>query len=713
MSGARGGEGARRGRVRLARVRKRDGREVPWDKRKIEAAVAKAMGAVGDTDPAFAGEVSDLVELALADRGAAAHGAGTEPVELAPGIEEIQDLVERALVELGRTAVAKAYILYRDRRARARSALNARPPQGEREHEAPARVRVREAAGTAPWDKARVVAALMDEAELPRASAEDVAARVERRVLSSGLRTLTSGLVRELVAGELLELGLDAALLRQASVGLARHDLRRLLSAPASEPWDDATGLADRQPEVLRVARAGLERVGAEVLERYAAEDVLGPGPAELHRAGDLEVVDLAACHRPLAVALPAELLPAEPGPDAAFSALSSLGELLRGVGRAVVVEDPGPLLQPLVRSARDRGATGLGALFAAWTALARASGRSVGLGSPGARHAALAARLVEELEPFAAEPCAPTLFFAGADIEAALAAGCEDAVERLLACGRLVPTFGGEGRRCVGPGMHRLPRERGALAASGAVALNLPRLARRAGPWREELFFEALADLVRCAVEICASLHAFQSSLASFLPARLAARPSFALVPVGLREALRVLGDGDLDPDRGARVLGLLAEAARRFARPGAPRIVPSAFFGDRARARLAWLDRRETARADGQRWLFADAELRREGGSAPGGAYAEGYGLSPVRGLLPGQAEAELVKTVVAGAFLPARAVTSYDALDPDAGRPHLDAWRRFHRLVQARRAGEEDPLFPAAGRARASASLAPETV
>ena len=696
-------------RARLTRVKKRDGREVPWDKRKIEAAVGKALAATGDGDASFAGEVADIVELALADRGAAAHPETGELHEVVPGIEEIQDLVERVLVELGRATVAKAYILYRDRRARARGALNARPPG---EPETPARVRVREAAGTAPWDKARVVAALMDEAELPRTRPLVTARRPEASTRRS-TRAVTSGLVRELVAGELLEQGLDAALLRQASVSLARHDLRRILSAPAAAAWD-ATALADRQPEALRAARAGAERVGAEVLERYVAEDVLGPGPSELHSAGDLEVVDLATCQRPLAVSIPAELLlEGEPGPDAPFRVLAPLGELLRGVGRTVVVEDPGPLLLPLVRSSRDRGAAGLGGLIAAWTGLARASGRAVGIGSPGPRHASVAGRLVEELAPFATDPFAPTLYFSGADIEAALSAGLEDEVERLLAAGRLAPTFGDEGRRCVGPGLHRLPRERGALACVGAVALNLPRLARRAGPWREELFLEALADLVRCAVEICVSLHAFQSALPGFLPPRLAARRSFALVPIGLREALRVLGDGELDPDRGARALGLLAEAARRFAPPGAPRIVPSAFFGDGARARLAWLDRRERAQAGGQRWLFADAELRREGGSAPGGAYAEGYGLSPVRGLQAGQAEADLVKTVVAGAFLPARAVTSYDALDPEARRPHLDAWHRFHDLVQARRAGREEPLFPAAGRAREGASLARETV
>jgi hypothetical protein len=722
----RGPSTAVRARVRLARVRKRDGREAPWERAKIESAVARALDAVGEADATFAREVAELVEMALVDRNTAArahrgHGDDAAVLEIVPGIEEIQDLVERALVELGRAAVAKAYILYRDRRARARGALAEHAAHAAAD--APSRLRVREAAGAAPWDKGRIVAALMDEAELPRATAEDVAARVERRVLASGLGSVTSGLVRELVAGELCELGLDAALLRSASVGIARHDLGRLLRDPArgGAEWGDAgggSGLADRQPELLFAARTAADRVGAAVLERYAVEDVLGAGPAELHSRGDLHVVDLGSPHRPLCAALPAELLlEGEPGPDAPFRVLGPLAELLRGVGRAVAIEEPGPLLAPLVRSARDRGAAGLGAFLTALAALSRASGRAVLLGSPGARHAGLSARLVAELAALTATPAgpyAPTLLFEDEDVGAALDAGLDRDVERLLATGRLVPAFGDEGRRCVGPGILRLWKERGALALSGAVALNLPRLARRAGPWREDAFLASLADLVRCATEICASLFAFQSSLPGFLPPRLAARPSFALVPVGLREALRVLGDGDLDPERGARALGLIAEAARRFAPPGTPRVDISAFHADQARARLAWLDRRELAR-DGQRWLFADAELRREGGSAPGGAYAEGYVLSPVRGMLAGQAEAELLKTVVAGALTVARGVTPMDAVDPEARTPHLALLRRFSERLAAQRGGEGALLFPhVPGHVpgRAPADLAQET-
>lgn len=712
----------RAARVRLARVRKRDGREVPYDKRKIEAAVGAALDAVGEADPAFAAEVADVVELALVDRFLAEAGRdaadarGDRPVEAVPSIEAIQDLVERALIELGRAQVAKAYILYRDRRARAREALRVDPsvpgPGGR-----VGRVRVREADGPGDWSKGRIVAALMDEAELTRATAEEVAARVERRLFASGLKRVNTGLIRELVAGELVDLGLEAALRRQAAVGMPRHDLRRLLRDPAAVEWEPAYG-GDREPAARRGARGVEGRAAGEILRRFALEDVLGEGVAELHAGGDLDVVEIERPHQPLVLSLSADLLlEGEPRPAGAWEVLGRVGELLRGVSRGLVLEDPGVLLAPLARATREKSPQAVGAFLRGLAGVARAAGKGVGIGTPGPRHPGLAVRLIQELAPLAGEAFAPTLYLAAGDLETALADGAEPAAaEHLLAQGRLVPTFGGRETRCVAPGCHRRRREAGALAASGAVALNLPRLARRAGPWREEAFLGSLADLVRCAVEVLRRLHAFQTAGGS-PPAAVAARPSFALVPVGLREALRVLGDGEVDPERGARWIGLVAEAARRFAGPGLPPIVASGFFGDESRARLAWLDRRERVAGEGgQRWLFADAELRREAGSGPSGAYSTGFVLSPVRGLAPGQAEAELCRTLDAGALPLAHGIAPLDEVDPEAPRPHLAAWRRFHELTRvARPAGPaDDVLFPARPRGRTAetppASAAP---
>jgi anaerobic ribonucleoside-triphosphate reductase len=52
----------------IRRVRKRDGREVPFDLTKIKDAVARAQAAVSEDEPEFAHEVAQIVGLALASR---------------------------------------------------------------------------------------------------------------------------------------------------------------------------------------------------------------------------------------------------------------------------------------------------------------------------------------------------------------------------------------------------------------------------------------------------------------------------------------------------------------------------------------------------------------------------------------------------------------------------------------------------------------------
>jgi len=217
-------------RPTLEFVRKRDGRVVPYQRAKIAEAVGRALEAAGEADARFAGEVAAIVELSLLERVRAAREPAGEAAT--PSIETIQDLVERALMELGRASVAKAYILHRDLRARLRAALRVHRSDSLR-----APVRVREREGISDWSKGRIVAALMQEAELPREQAEDVASAVERRVFAAAKKTVTTGLIRELVASELFERGWTAALSASRVVGLARLDVRRALAGQALHPW--------------------------------------------------------------------------------------------------------------------------------------------------------------------------------------------------------------------------------------------------------------------------------------------------------------------------------------------------------------------------------------------------------------------------------------------------------------------------------------------
>jgi ribonucleoside-diphosphate reductase alpha chain len=93
-------------------IRKRDGNVADFKESKIATAVGKAFLAVG------VGTEKDADKLAERVVREAEKRFG----ESIPGVEDIQDLVERALIDEGYADVAKAYILYRQRHSEIREA---------------------------------------------------------------------------------------------------------------------------------------------------------------------------------------------------------------------------------------------------------------------------------------------------------------------------------------------------------------------------------------------------------------------------------------------------------------------------------------------------------------------------------------------------------------------------------------------------------------
>ena len=94
-------------------IRKRDGRIVPFDPDKITEAIFKAARAVGGADREPAKTVSEsvigILDILCKD-------------ERIPTVENVQDLVEKMLIEKGHAKVAKAYILYREQHRKIREA---------------------------------------------------------------------------------------------------------------------------------------------------------------------------------------------------------------------------------------------------------------------------------------------------------------------------------------------------------------------------------------------------------------------------------------------------------------------------------------------------------------------------------------------------------------------------------------------------------------
>lgn len=96
----------------FVKVRKRDGREAHFDEAKITDAIFKAAKAVGGADKQMAMELTLDVLRFLKQK----YNGGLFSVE------DVQDAVEKILIEKGHAKTAKAYIIYRNQRTRIREA---------------------------------------------------------------------------------------------------------------------------------------------------------------------------------------------------------------------------------------------------------------------------------------------------------------------------------------------------------------------------------------------------------------------------------------------------------------------------------------------------------------------------------------------------------------------------------------------------------------
>ncbi len=96
---------------KIKKIKKRDGRIVEFDQSKIARAIEKALIATNTTDGKNAWKLSDKVVAILNKK-----FKGDE----IPGVEDIQDIVEKVLMEAKFEEAAKAYILYREQRRKIR-----------------------------------------------------------------------------------------------------------------------------------------------------------------------------------------------------------------------------------------------------------------------------------------------------------------------------------------------------------------------------------------------------------------------------------------------------------------------------------------------------------------------------------------------------------------------------------------------------------------
>ncbi len=94
----------------IIQILKRDGRKVPFNIEKIANAIFKAAQSVGGTN------YEESMNIAVSVCNLIEEKYNTDT----PTVEEVQDMVEKVLIENGHAKTAKAYILYRYERTRSR-----------------------------------------------------------------------------------------------------------------------------------------------------------------------------------------------------------------------------------------------------------------------------------------------------------------------------------------------------------------------------------------------------------------------------------------------------------------------------------------------------------------------------------------------------------------------------------------------------------------
>lgn len=256
-------------------IRKRNGDVVPFDLNRIAEAIYLAARSVGVDNRALATRLANQVALQLR----------TEKGDCTPAVEDIQDAVESVLIAANQARIAKSFILYRERRNRARI----KKLLASEEESTGYAVFVQTSDETVlKWDRSRISHALVRETHLPPEVADKIATEVEDTIINSKVKHLTTSLVREFVNTKLIEHGYEEQRKRHTRLGVPLYDVERILLYPNKENAN-----IPHNPEATNMTLAEW------INKQFALASVFDPDVADAHTSGDIHLHDLGFINRP------------------------------------------------------------------------------------------------------------------------------------------------------------------------------------------------------------------------------------------------------------------------------------------------------------------------------------------------------------------------------------------------------------------------------
>jgi len=138
------------------------------------------------------------------------------------------------------------------------------------------------------WNRQRIVDALVREACVDLATAEDISREVQEQIVSSKISSLTAPLIRELVNARLIERGLEKARKMHTRLGVPLYDVDQFILHPNKENANVPHG-----PEATNLTLA------ENIKKEYALLNVFTQPIGDAHMRGDIHLHDLGFVDRP------------------------------------------------------------------------------------------------------------------------------------------------------------------------------------------------------------------------------------------------------------------------------------------------------------------------------------------------------------------------------------------------------------------------------
>ena len=138
------------------------------------------------------------------------------------------------------------------------------------------------------WNRQRIVDALIREACVDPATADEISKEVQDQIIASKTTLITAPLIRELVNARLIERGLEKARRMHTRLGVPLYDVDQFILHPNKENANVPHG-----PEATNLTLA------ENIKKEYALLNVFSDDIGDAHMRGDIHLHDLGFIDRP------------------------------------------------------------------------------------------------------------------------------------------------------------------------------------------------------------------------------------------------------------------------------------------------------------------------------------------------------------------------------------------------------------------------------